>query len=69
MTPAEMKFNDLMIYGSCFAKQREVCARRARKLRKRRESVKFSRNTQNGKARYVWECRIPPEKVLTYNKE
>lgn len=69
MTPEEMKFNDLMVYGNHFSKQREVCARRARKLRKRRERVKFYRNTINGKARYVWECRIPPEKVLTYNDQ
>ena len=33
---------------------REVCARRARKLRKRGESLRFCGLTVNGKSRYVW---------------
>lgn len=33
---------------------REVCARRARKLRRRGCDVRFMRNTANGKARYGW---------------
>ena len=33
---------------------KEVSARRARKLRKRGEQVKFSRHTRTGKARYLW---------------
>lgn len=33
---------------------REVCARRARKLRKAGHSVQFHRSTSTGKARYKW---------------
>lgn len=33
---------------------REVSARRARKLRKRGAKTRFSRWTENGKARYLW---------------
>lgn len=33
---------------------REVCARRASKLRKRGEDVYFHHSTPNGKARYRW---------------
>lgn len=36
---------------------REVCARRARRLRKRGEDVRFWRLTPTGKARYSW---LPP---------
>lgn len=41
----------LRVYG------REVCARRARKLRKRGAVVRFTRWTPNGKCRYHW---MPP---------
>lgn len=34
--------------------EREISAKRKRKLRKRGESTKFSHNTANGKARYLW---------------
>jgi hypothetical protein len=33
---------------------REVCARRARKLRRRGETVRFRRWTSTGKCRYSW---------------
>lgn len=33
---------------------REVCAKRARKLRKRREMIQFSHHSKTGKARYIW---------------
>ncbi len=36
------------------ASGREVCARRARKLRKRGDQVRFIGNTTTGKARYRW---------------
>jgi hypothetical protein len=38
---------------------REVCARRARKLRRRGEKVRFARFTSTGKARYRWLKRRP----------
>lgn len=34
---------------------REVCSRRARKLRKRGDTVKFFSRTKTGKARYRWK--------------
>lgn len=40
-------------------KPREVCATRARLLRKRGEYVWFKRSTVNGKARYQWLKRLP----------
>lgn len=38
---------------------REVCARRARKIRKRGDNVKFSKTTITGKARYTWVKNMP----------
>jgi hypothetical protein len=38
----------LVAYG------REVCARRARKLRKRGDMIRFHRWTATGKCRYIW---------------
>ena len=43
---------------------REVCARRARKLRKRGDAVRFKRWTPNGRCRYAW-MRQPIKLVLT----
>ena len=37
---------------------REVCARRARKLRKRGDLVRWTRNTETGKGRFLWLKRI-----------
>lgn len=37
---------------------REVCARRARKLRKRNEVVRWVGSTENGKSRFLWMKRI-----------
>lgn len=37
---------------------REVCVRRARKLRKRGELVRWSHNTSKGKGRFLWAKRI-----------
>lgn len=37
---------------------REVCARRARKLRRRGEQVVFTRRTGPGKARFRWIAHI-----------
>lgn len=67
---SEGKLYDLIAYGCHFSVAREICARRARKLRKRGEDVKFYLNTRNGKARYTWELRIPPwDVVLVPNGE
>jgi hypothetical protein len=43
---------------------REVCARRARKLRKRGEDVRFARLTSNGKARYRWMRKGPALNII-----
>jgi len=47
----------IFIHDSGFVQPREVCAARARVLRKRGEYVKFVRNTVNGKARFQWLMR------------
>jgi hypothetical protein len=65
---AEMN-NDIINYGIHIAMGREVCARRARKLRKRGHSVVFSGRTKNGKARYRWMKRIPPWAILMPNAD
>lgn len=51
--------HDLAIYGMHVAIGREVCARRARKLWKRGEDVRYSGRTKNGKTRYTWTKRLP----------
>lgn len=51
---------DLMTFGVSFSCCREVCARRARKLRKRGEHVLYVGRTKTGKARYQWSKRIAP---------
>ena len=42
---------------------RKVCARRARKLRKRGDQVRFSHYTENNKVRYMWLPQ-PPRIVI-----
>ena len=37
---------------------REVCARRARKLRKRGDLVRWTHNTAKGKGRFLWLKRL-----------
>ena len=59
--------NDLLNYGTHFAIGREVCARRARKLRKRGESVRYVGRTSTGKARYIWMRRIAPWAIYMPN--
>lgn len=56
----EATFRDLAIYGMHVAIARDVCARRARKLRKRGEDVRYFGKTTTGKARYRWIRRIEP---------
>lgn len=51
---------DLIAYGEHFAVERFVCARRARKLKRRGESVRYAHFTIKGKSRYVWLMRISP---------
>ena len=58
---------DLVTYGTHVAIGREVCARRARKLRKRGESVRYAGKTTTGKARYSWMRRIPPWAIYMPN--
>jgi hypothetical protein len=47
----------LFVHDSGFIDLREVCAARARALRKRGEYVRYTRSTVNGKARYQWYRR------------
>jgi len=60
---------DLVTYGTHVAIGREVCARRARKLRKRGESVRYVGRTKTGKARYSWMRRIAPWAIYMPNAE
>lgn len=50
----ESQFRSAAIYGTSFSIPREVCARRARKLKRRGEYVHFKKSTVNGKSRSVW---------------
>ena len=65
----ETMLADLVTYGSHFAIGREVCARRARKLRKRGDSVRYTGRTTTGKARYSWMRRIAPWAIYMPNAE
>ena len=56
----ETMLRDLVTYGSHIAIGHEVCARRARKLRRRGEDVRYVGRTKTGKARYSWARRIAP---------
>lgn len=60
----ESMMKDLLIHGMHVALGREVCARRARKLRKRGEDVRYIGRTKTGKARYRWMNRIAPRYPL-----
>lgn len=55
---------DLAVYGTAAAISRRVSPRRARKLRKRGESVQYVGRTSTGKAVYGWMLRIPPYKLF-----
>lgn len=63
----EAMTRDLVTYGTHVAIGREVCARRARKLRKRGESVRYVGRTSTGKARYSWLRTIPPWAIYMPN--
>jgi hypothetical protein len=54
------RYGDLIKYGICVSMGREVCARRARKLRKAGRDVVYSRKTATGKPRFKWMKRIAP---------
>jgi len=56
----ETMARDIVTYGTRVAIGREVCARRARKLRKRGDDVRYVGRTKTGKARYSWIRRIAP---------
>jgi hypothetical protein len=58
---------DLTTYGMHVAIGRHVCARRARKLRKRGEEVRYLGRTTTGKARYTWMKRLPPWAIFAPN--
>lgn len=60
----EIEMKDLIVYGLHVAVGRNVCARRARKLRRRGEDVRRSGFTTTGKTRYTWMKRIPPIEVM-----
>lgn len=63
----ETTLRDTMTYGTYVAIRRQVCARRARKLRKRGESVWYVGRTKTGKARYSWMRRIAPWAIYMPN--
>ena len=63
----EAMARDLVTYGTHVAIGREVCARRARKLRKRGESVRYIGRTTTGKTRYSWMRRIAPWAIYMPN--
>lgn len=63
----EASMCDAITYGTSFQWCREVCARRARKLRKRGELVSFVRSTTNGKSRYTWMKRLAPLDLMLPN--
>ena len=65
----ETMLRDLVTYGTHVAIGRKVCARRARKLRKRGESVRYVGRTKTGKARYSWMRRIAPWAIYMPNVE
>lgn len=65
----ETMVRDLATYGTHVAIGREVCARRARKLRKRGEDVRYVGRTTTGKARYSWMRRIAPWAIYMPNAE
>lgn len=58
------QLTDLDTYGAHYAIERFVCARRARKLRRRGERVRYAHFvTTTGRPRYLWLMRIPPSKL------
>lgn len=59
----ENKVRDLMVYGTFVAIGREVCAKRARKLRRRGEEVRYVGPSKAGKPRYRWMRRIDPRTI------
>ncbi len=61
MRRQEVVLRDLVIYGTSIALGREVCAKRARKLRKRGEDVRFRGLSKTGKRRFCWMRRIEPK--------
>lgn len=65
---AETMLRDLVTHAAHVAIGREVCARRARKLRKRGDDVRYVGRTKNGKARYSWMRRIAPLAIYMPNK-
>lgn len=54
LTLCEPHFNQLMERIERVNEGREVCAKRARKLRKRGDIVSYCGQSPNGKARYRW---------------
>ena len=63
----ETMLRDLATYGTHIAIGREVCARRARKLRRRGDEVFYVGRTKTGKARYSWMRRIAPWAIYMPN--
>ncbi len=59
----EVVARDLAIYGTHVAIGRRVSANRARKLRRRGESVRFVEKTTTGKFVYAWLRRISPLEI------
>lgn len=65
----ESHFHDCITYWMALAIGREVSARRARKLRKRGDDVRYVGRTKTGKARYSWMRRIAPWAIYMPNAE
>jgi hypothetical protein len=59
----DIKMRDLMVFGTFIAIGRDVCAKRARKLRRRGEDVRYVGQSKSGKPRYRWMRRIDPRSV------
>lgn len=56
----ESRMSDLLNYGASIALGREVSAKRARKLRRRGEDVRYLGTTKTGRFRYCWMRRDDP---------
>jgi hypothetical protein len=59
--------HDLGTFGTSFGRRREVCAKRARKLRRRGENVRYCGLSKTGKPRFYWTQRVDPTTIYLEN--
>ena len=59
----EQFYQNVVTYGSVMTEGREVCARRARKLRRRGEYCICVGRTSTGKARYQWQRAVSLDRL------